>query len=62
MGWVTITQKVVPASCEALEKFSFHDLGEYAKAIGIGRCKTKKALISAMLKSGKATLCSSLGN
>lgn len=62
--WIpmTITTKVVPASKEALEKFTRQELRDYAKSLGVERGQDKEGTIRNLLKSGKATLCASLGN
>ena len=62
MGFVVITTKVVPASAEALRKFSREDLRDYAESIGVERGRNKEDTIRNLVKSGKATLCASLGN
>lgn len=62
MGYVVITTKVVPASKEALEKFNRKDLREYAQDLGVEVGQNKSDTIDNLVKSGKATLCASLGN
>ncbi len=62
MGYVEIPTRVVPASREALEKFSATNLKEYAKDICGKRARNKVEAIDLLVVSGRATLCASLGN
>ena len=62
MGLMNITTKVVPASAEALKKFSRNDLRNYAESLGVEAGRNKGDTIRNLINSGKATLCASLGN
>lgn len=59
--------RVVPASDEALERFTKAELIAYAVDIGVAddrkvcRPLPKQEIIDALVRSGKATLCASLG-
>lgn len=57
-----VKTRVIPASKEALEKFTRDELREYAEGLGIERGQDKDDTIRNLLASGKATLCASLGD
>ncbi len=60
--YIEISTRVVPASKEALEKFTRDDLRNYAKSLGVDQGQNKNDTIRNLIDSGKATLCASLGN
>lgn len=62
MGYIEIETKVVPASKEALEKFSRKALRDYADALEVPKGRSKEDTIQNLLDSGRATLCAALGN
>jgi len=62
LNLAAVKVRVVPASWEALEKFSHAELRAYAVDLGVKRGRCKDDTILNLLKSGKATLCASLGN
>ena len=58
-----LTLRVVPATYSQLMAFSFNELKNYARALGVrvdGRSKAGTALN--LMQSGKATLCATLGD
>ena len=64
-GNVTVREvptRVVPATFEALAKFPAKELRNYAMCLGINPGPNKEQTIQALMESGKATLCASLGN
>lgn len=54
--------KVFEATREHLMAFKHSELKNYAKSIGVGRGRTKDATVWALIQSGKATICVSLGD
>ena len=59
---IQVPTRVVPASREALQLFPVDKLREYARDLGVPRGRSKKDTIENLVKSGKATVCASLGN
>lgn len=59
--FVEIETRIVSAQPEALIKFSREALGRYAESLGVERGRNKADTVANLMKSGKATLCASLG-
>ena len=61
--FVEITTRVIPAHLDGLEKFPVKDLRGYAKCLGLDVTgMSKDEICEALVASGKATVCASLGN
>lgn len=57
-----VETQVVPATKEALERFTREDLRNYAESLGVERGRNKIDTINNLLASGKATLLAQLGD
>lgn len=57
-----IETKVIPATGEALSRFSRQELRDYASCLGVERGRSKEDTIRNLIASGKATMLAQLGD